>query len=174
MKINFFFFIIFFFYSITSNSTNIKVVDMQIIIDNSESLKSLYNLVENDQKQFLNNFKNEEASLEIKLSEINELKMILNAQELDKEIDIYNELLNNFNYRVEKFNIHYDNQINIHKNIIINKVVDLLKEYSLENNVDLILDANNYILSNNSININDFITTKLNEIIIESNFEKYK
>ena len=174
MKINFFFFIIFFFYSITSNSTNIKVVDMEIIIDNSESLKSLYNLVENDQKQFLNNFKNEEASLEIKLSEINELKMILNAQELDKEIDIYNELLNNFNYRVEKFNIHYDNQINIHKNIIINKVVDLLKEYSLENNVDLILDANNYILSNNSININDFITTKLNEIIIESNFEKYK
>ena len=174
MKINFFFFIIFFFYSITSNSTNIKVIDMQIIIDNSESLKSLYNLVENDQKQFLNNFKNEEASLEIKLSEINELKMILNAQELDKEIDIYNELLNNFNYRVEKFNIHYDNQINIHKNIIINKVVDLLKEYSLENNVDLILDANNYILSNNSININDFITTKLNEIIIESNFEKYK
>ena len=174
MKINFFFFIIFFFYSITSNSTNIKVVDMEIIIDNSESLKSLYNLVENDQKQFLNNFKNEEASLEIKLSEINELKMILNAQELDKEIDIYNELLNNFNYRVEKFNIHYDNQINIHKNIIINKIVDLLKEYSLENNVDLILDANNYILSNNSININDFITTKLNEIIIESNFEKYK
>ena len=174
MKINFFFFIIFFFYSITSNSTNIKVVDMQIIIDNSESLKSLYNLVENDQKQFLNNFKNEEASLEIKLSEINELKMILNAQELDKEIDIYNELLNNFNFRVEKFNIHYDNQINIHKNIIINKIVDLLKEYSLENNVDLILDANNYILSNNSINITDFITTKLNEIIIESNFEKYK
>ena len=174
MKINFFFFIIFFFYSITSNSTNIKVVDMQIIIDNSESLKSLYNLVENDQKQFLNNFKNEEASLEIKLSEINELKMILNAQELDKEIDIYNELLNNFNFREEKFNIHYDNQINIHKNIIINKIVDLLKEYSLENNVDLILDANNYILSNNSININDFITTKLNEIIIESNFEKYK
>ena len=174
MKINFFFFIIFFFYSITSNSTNIKVVDMQIIIDNSESLKSLYNLVENDQKQFLNNFKNEEASLEFKLSEINELKMILNAQELDKEIDIYNELLNNFNYRVEKFNIHYDNQINIHKNIIINKIVDLLKEYSLENNVDLILDANNYILSNNSINITDFITTKLNEIIIESNFEKYK
>jgi Skp family chaperone for outer membrane proteins len=147
---------------------------MQIIIDNSESLKSLYNLVENDQKQFLNNFKNEEASLEFKLSEINELKMILNAQELDKEIDIYNELLNNFNYRVEKFNIHYDNQINIHKNIIINKIVDLLKEYSLENNVDLILDANNYILSNNSINITDFITTKLNEIIIESNFEKYK
>ena len=147
---------------------------MQIIIDNSESLKSLYNLVENDQKQFLNNFKNEEASLEIKLSEINELKMILNAQELDKEIDIYNVLLNNFNYRVEKFNIHYDNQINIHKNIIINKIVDLLKEYSLENNVDLILDANNYILSNNSINITDFITTKLNEIIIESNFEKYK
>ena len=147
---------------------------MQIIIDNSESLKSLYNLVENDQKQFLNNFKDEETILEIKLSEINELKMILNAQELDKEIDIYNELLNNFNYRVEKFNIHYDNQINIHKNIIINKIVDLLKEYSLENNVDLILDANNYILSNNSININDFITTKLNEIIIESNFEKYK
>jgi len=174
LKINFFFFIIFFFYSITSYSANIKVVDMQIIIDNSESLKSLYNLVENDQKQFLNNFKNEEASLEIKLSEINELKMILNAQELDKEIDIYNELLNNFNYRVEKFNIHYDNQINIHKNIIINKIVDLLKEYSLENNVDLILDANNYILSNNSINITDFITTKLNEIIIESNFEKYK
>jgi Skp family chaperone for outer membrane proteins len=174
LKINFFFFIIFFFYSIIANSTNINVVNMQNIIDNSESLKSLYNLVENDQKQFLKNFKDEEASLENKLSEINELKMILNAEELDKEINIYNELLNNFNFRVEKFNIHYDNQINNHKNIIINKIVDLLKNYSLENNIDLILDANNYILSNNSINITDFITTKLNEIIIESNFEKYK
>ena len=147
---------------------------MQIIIDNSESLKSLYNLVENDQKQFLNNFKDEETILEIKLSEINELKMILNAEELDKEINIYNELLNNFNFRVEKFNSHYDDQINNHKNIIINKIVDLLKEYSIKNNIDLILDANNYILSNNSINITDFITTKLNDIKIELNFEKYK
>ena len=42
-----------------------------------------------------------------------------------------------------------------------------------ENNVDLILDANNYILSNNSINITNIITDQFNKIKIETNFAKY-
>ena len=147
---------------------------MQILINNSEILKLLYSEIENDQKNFVNKFQFEERELENKLSDINQLKLILNNEEIDKEINNYNDLLNNFTKRVKNFNLHYDNQITSLKNKIINEIIDILKEYSLQNQVDLILDSNNYILSSDSINITDLVLVKLNKVNIESKFEKYK
>ena len=146
---------------------------MQIIVENSEVLKGLYSDIKKDQKSFLLTFKEEEKFLENKMLEINELKLILNNEELDKEINKYNDLLNNFNKKVDKFNSHYDNQINKLKNIIIKNIITILQNFSIENKIDLILDSNNYILSNNSINITDLILEKLNMIQLETNFEKY-
>ena len=80
----------------------------------------------------------------------------------------------NFNDTVEKFNLHYDEQINNLKNKIINIILDVLKKYSEVNKIDLILDSNNYILSSNSINITDLIKNQVNKQIIEINFEKYQ
>ena len=174
MKIKFFLYLFFLSYSSSSYSTNIKVLDMQILINNSEILKLLYSEIENDQKNFVNKFQFEERELENKLSDINQLKLILNNEEIDKEINNYNDLLNNFTKRVKNFNLHYDNQITSLKNKIINEIIDILKEYSLQNQVDLILDSNHYILSSDSINITDLVLVKLNKVNIESKFEKYK
>ena len=60
------------------------------------------------------------------------------------------------------------------KNVILNEILEILKKYSLDNQIDLILDSNHYILSNNSININDFILEELNKLNIETGFERYK
>jgi Skp family chaperone for outer membrane proteins len=49
----------------------------------------------------------------------------------------------------------------------------ILKKYSEDNKIDLILDSNNYILSSNSINITDLIKDQVNKKKIEINFEKY-
>lgn len=147
---------------------------MQMIVENSKTLVILYSQIDKDQKPFLIKFKEEEETLKIKLSEIDQLKLILNNEELQKEIDIYNDLLNKLNIKVDSFNSHYDNQINKLKNIIITNILKILEAYSFKNEIDLILDSNNYILSNNLINITDLILSDLNEIIIETNFEKYK
>ena len=78
-----------------------------------------------------------------------------------------------FNQEISKFNNHYEAQVNILKNNILNKILEILKKYSLNNKIDLILDSNNYILSSNSINITDLIIELSNEKKIEMNFEKY-
>ena len=174
MKLKIFYLFFFFSISLTAYSSSIRVIEMQSLIDNNQILKKLYLLIESDQNIYLKKFKNEELQLEVKLSEINQLKLILSDEELKNEITNYNELLSNFNTKIEVFNLHYDNQINNLKNIIINNILILLKQYSIDNKIELILDANNYILSSNSINITELISQKLNITDIEFKFEKYK
>ena len=154
-------------------STNIRVLDFQNIIENNTNLFLLYEKIEKDQKAHKEKFINEELNLENEFKKIEKLKLILEPSELEKEIENYNLKLNNFNDRIEQFNLHYDKQINNLKNKLVNLILDLLKKYSEDNKIDLILDSNNYILSSNSINITDLIEEKVNKKKIEINFEKY-
>ena len=78
---------------------------MNILVENSQILRLFYSKVDEDQKSFLIIFKEKEDELEEKLSEINRLKLILNNEELDKEINDYNESLKKFTLKVKDFNL---------------------------------------------------------------------
>lgn len=160
-------------FSSSAFSINIRVLDFQSIVENNINLPILYDQINKDQEIHKNKLKNEEINLQDELKRIEELNLILEPIELEKEIENYNTKLNNFNDKVEKFNLHYDLQINNLKNKIINIILEELKKYSADNNIELILDSNNYILSSNSINITNLIQDEVNKINIEINFEKY-
>ncbi len=164
---------IFFFYSANVNATNIRVVDFQKIIEDNINLSILYDQINEDQVSYKESFKNEELNLQKEFERIEELNLILESNELKKEIENYNIKLNTFNDKIEKFNLHYEIQINNLRKKIINIILEELKKYSEDNQIDLILDSNNYILSTNSINITDTIQQQTNKITIEINFEKY-
>ena len=168
-------FIIFIVISFSTNalSTNIKVLDFQHIIENNINISILYDKIDKDQIFHKENFKKEELNLKKELDRIEKLKLILESAELEKEIDNYNNQLNNFNDKIQKFNLHYELQINNLKNRIVNIILEILKQYSEDNKIDLVLDSNNYVLSSNSINITDIIKDKVNNKSIEINFEKY-
>ncbi|MDC0453245.1 OmpH family outer membrane protein [Alphaproteobacteria bacterium] len=148
-------------------------MDFQIIIEANKNLSLLYDQINKDQEAHKKKFNSEELSLQSELERIEKLNLILEPSELEKEIDKYNAKLNNFNKIIEEFNLHYEKQINNLKNRIINIILDILKVYSEENKIDLILDSNNYILSSNSINITELIKDQVNTKTIEINFEKY-
>jgi Skp family chaperone for outer membrane proteins len=154
-------------------ATSIRVVDFQNIIENNKNLILLYEKIQLDQKKYTTEFQNEENQLQKEINEMDQLKLILDNEELEREINQYNQKLNIFNLKIENFNSHYDDQINELKNKIINITLQILKEYSLENKIDLIMDSNTYILSSNSINITNIIKDKSNTKMIEFNFEKY-
>ena len=160
-------------FSSNAFSINIRVLDFQSIVDNNINLPILYDQINKDQEIHKNKLKNEEINLQDELKRIEELNLILEPIELEKEIENYNTKLNNFNDKVEKFNSHYDLQINNLKNKIINIILEELKKFFEDNNIELILDSNNYILSSNSINITNLIQDEVNKINIEINFEKY-
>ena len=168
-------FLIFIIISFSTNafSTNIRVLDFQDIIENNINISILYDKIDKDQISHKENFKKEELNLKNELERIEKLKLILDSAELEKEIDNYNNQLNNFNDKIQKFNLHYELQINNLKNRIVNVILEILKQYSEDNKIDLVLDSNNYVLSSNSINITDIIKDKVNNKSIEINFEKY-
>ena len=160
-------------FSLNAFAVNVRVLDFQQITENNTNLSLLYDQIEKDQVSYKEIFTNEELILQNDLIRIEELNLILEPIELEKEIENYNIKLKNFNDKIEKFNLHYEQQINNLRNKIINIILEELKKYSEENNIDLILDSNNYILSSNSINITEVIKDKVNKIKIEINFEKY-
>ena len=164
----------FFLISFSALSTNIRVIDLQSLIDNNKDLNQMILNMEIDQEIFKNNFRKKEAQLANDLESIEESKLILNSEEIEQRIRIYNEKLYKFNSEIEKFNSHYDNEISILKNEIIKKILEILKKYFNENEIDLILDSNSYIISNNSINITDLINKELNNNNFDISFEKYK
>ena len=90
-----------------------------------------------------------------------------------KYISNFDEL-NDFNIEVKNFNSHYDNQINSLKSQILDFTLEILKKYSLDNQIDLILDSNNYILSNNSIDITNILLDEINKKKFNISFEKFK
>ena len=161
-------------FSSSAFSTNIRVLDFQKVIESNTNLFLLYEKIENDQESHKKKFNNEESNLENEFKRIDKLNLILEPSELDKEIEKYNLKLNNFNDTINKFNLHYDKQISDLKNEIIAIILDVLKKYSEDNKIDLILDSNTYILSSNSINITNFIKDEVNKQKIEISFEKYK
>ena len=164
---------LFFIFSSSAFTTNIRVLDFQRIIENNINLPILYDQIDKDQEIHKKKLKNEELNLQDQLTKIEELNLILEPTEMQKEIENYNQELKYFNDKVEKFNLHYDLQINNLKNKIIKIILDELKKFSEVNNIDLILDSNNYILSSNSINITDLVQDQVNKKKIEINFEKY-
>ena len=108
MTIKIFLTFIIVFFSSGAFSTNIRVLDFQSIGENNINLPILYDQINKDQEIHKNKLKNEEINLQDELKRIEELNLILEPIELEKEIENYNIKLNNFNDKVEKFNLHYD------------------------------------------------------------------
>tara|TARA_X000000368_G_scaffold413278_1_gene401070 strand:- start:294 stop:818 length:525 start_codon:yes stop_codon:yes gene_type:complete len=161
-------------YSTTTQATNIRVVDLQLLINENIYLRNLIKEIEKDQISHREKFSIIEIELQNELKNINESKVILDNEEIDILINKYNEDLNNFNFEVQRFNSYYEKELNSFKNTILEKILEILEDFSLENKVDLVLDSNNYILSSNSINITDLILNELNKITFDISFEKYK
>ncbi len=155
-------------------ATNIRVIDLESLIDNNENFILFLSELNNDQKLHTENFTIVEKDLKNDLEKLEELKLILDDSEINKRLNAYNNKLNNFNIEIQKFNIHYENQIKLVRNLLLQEILEILKKYSLDNKIDLILDSNNYILSNNSINITNYIQKQLNNINLDISFEKYK
>lgn len=172
IKLPIFFLII--FYSAIISANKIRVLDFQFLIENNPNLINLYAEIENDQLIHKDSFKIKEKELNNELKRIEKLKLILDSDEFTNEINKYNQSLNNFNLEIEKFNNFYEIQINELKNLIINNLVEIIRVYSTNNQIDLISDSNSYILSNNSINITDLILDESNKLKLEFSFEKYK
>ena len=168
------FFITSFFFASNVYSTNVVVIDVNSLINNSKHFLEISNKINFSQQEYKNNLKNIEQNLYKKKEDLENLKLIVNDEEFDiKKNEYYNEVAN-FENDVANFNNHYENEIINIKNIIFSKISELIQNYAIENQIDLILDKNQYLLSADKINISEKILIQLNDSIIDLEFTKYE
>ena len=166
--------ITFFIFTSSVYSTNIVVIDINYLINNSKHFLEISEKINFSQEEYKNKFKNIEQNLYKKKEELENLKLIVNDEEFDiKKNEYYNEVAN-FENDVTNFNNHYENEIINIKNIIFSKISELIQNYAIENQIDLILDKNQYLLSADKINISEKILIQLNDSIIGLEFTEYE
>ena len=153
---------------------SIAVVNIQFLIDNNTQYVEKTKELEISQEKFLFNFNKKENELKNMLDDIESSKLILNKDEINSKIERYNSELNEFSTFVDEFNYHYDSQIIAMREVLLKKIIILLENYAMNNNIDLILDSANYLIASNSINITDYIKDKLNEININLEYEEFE
>ena len=155
-------------------STDIVVIDINYLINNSKHFLEISSKINNSQEKYMNKFKNVEQILYKQKEELEDLKLILNDDEFNiKKNKYYNEV-QNFENDVLNFNNHYEKEIINIKNIIFSKISELIQNYATENQIDLILDKNQYLISAEKINISEIIFLELNELAIDLEFAQYE
>ena len=165
------FFVFCFLYSSNVYSSNIAVFNLEFVFNEINSYKLFIEQVEIYKNNIETNLKLREQDLIDQNNEIESSSLILNDDEMNEIIQIYQKNLSNFQKNVQKYNEVINFNIDTQKNFILNKIASICKNISIEKNFDIILTENNYFLSSENIDISNFIITNLNNLnlILEFN-----
>ena len=169
--------IILFFITIYSTNlfaTKIFVIDVEKLINENIYYKKFMEEIEKNQiseKNELNLIEKEIVDLQ---NEIEQSKLILDQNEINKLIEDYNVKLNKFNILIESYNLHYQNEIINKRKIVLKEIIVLVEKFAKDNNIDIVLDSNNYLVASNAINITEDIELKLKNLELKLDLKKFE
>ncbi len=155
-------------------SNNIAVVDIEEIINLNEYYIKINKQIDEDQKKNSEFLLNNEKKLDFLRKEIEESKIILDENEINKMIIDYNTELDILSNQIDTFNAHYQEQIIEIRKIILKEIIVLAEKYAKNNDIDLILDSTSYLIASNAINITNIIKKELEKINLNLEFEKFE
>ena len=158
----FFIFLFIFLFNTSIYALNVATVDLDIILNNSTSYKVFINKLNDFIDSETSKFENNEIILNKNKEDIESKQSIINESEFNILISNYNEQLANFQNNINNFNSFIDDNIETNKNIIIDKIIEILKEISIQDNYDFIFTNSNYLLSQNKFDISNQVIIKLN------------
>ncbi len=158
----------------TSYSSNLIVLDIEEIINSNKQYEEILIKINNNQDKSSNLLKKDELELENLFEEIEDSKLLLDENEINRLIEEYNIKSNKFNEVVESFNLHYQEQIVEIRKFIIQEIIVLAEKYAKDNNIDIILDSSSYLIASNKINITGIIREKLNNIDLKLEFKDFE
>ena len=169
--------IILFFITIYSTNlfaTKIFVIDVEKLINENMYYKKFMEEIEKNQISETNELNLIEKEIVDLQNEIEQSKLILDQNEINKLIEDYNIKLNKFNILIESFNLHYQNEIINKRKIVLKEIIVLVEKFAKDNNIDIVLDSNNYLVASNSINITEDIELKLKNLELKLDLKKFE
>ena len=156
--------IIFFFliFSISQANENIKFININYIIMNSDAGKVLNNLIEKKNIKFSNELNKIGKSLEDKKNKIISQKNILKKEEFEKLVKEYDIEVKNFNEKRKKKNNELNNFSAKSKKKILDLLNPLIKDYLQKESIQILLQKEKIIFGDEKLDITKEILDKFN------------
>ena len=165
-----FFFLIFVIYSSSLIASNIATINIEYIISKNQDYDLYINDLENKKINIDKQIIYKENTLLENQKSILDSRVLLSQNEFDKKITLNMKLIEDFKIKVDNLNILINQNLDENKSIIINEIINLSNEYAKINNLDLILNENNYFISSKDIDISEKIMSKLEKKKIKLKF----
>ena len=157
-KIIFFFLII----NISQANENIRFININYIVNNSDAGKVLNNLIEKKNKKFTDELNKIGKSLEEKKNKIISQKNILKKEEFEKLIKEYDVEVKNFNEKRKKKTNELSNFTSKSKKKIIDLLNPLIKNYLQKESIQILLQKEKIIFGDEKLDITKEILDSFN------------
>lgn len=164
LKIIILIFLNFFFFQI-SIASNIAYIDLNYIINNSNSGKIIIDKLEDINIKNLNLLKKEQSSLNNEKTEIEKKKNILSNDELNKKINILNDKLEKFNQKQKVMSAEFKELRNNEIANFLKKINPIIETFMIDNKIDLILKKESIYISKTEYDITNKLITLINKNI---------
>ena len=156
------YFIIFSIVSFTSIADNIATIKISYIINNSNEFKIFLKDLDSIKSKFQSELELIESDLSNKKNNIEETKGILSDSEYDKLVFEFNNDAEKFDEKINNYEKIINLNIEKNKELILIAISDIVKEMSHHNDLDLIINEDQYFISSNQIDISKEVLDILN------------
>ena len=165
MNKSFFFYLFFIIFLTTKtfSSDKIVVVDIQFLVDNSLAGKYVNNKITKSDKSNLDYFKKKEKDFTEKEKKIISQKNVLSDTEYQEKVKNFKASLVKYNKekrdKIEKLRITREN---LYKKLF-EKINQVLVSYSNSNNITMVFDKKNLIVTKKDFDVTETILSLLNK-----------
>ena len=156
-------FFIFLLAEISNANENIKFININYIVNNSEAGKDLNKIIENKSKKITSELNNMGKKIENKKDKIISQKNILKKEEYEKLLKSYDEEVKKFNIIRKKRNEDFNKfRINSQKKIL-ETLNPIITAFLKKESVQILLQKEQIIFGDNKLDITDEILRIFND-----------
>jgi outer membrane protein len=155
--------VLFILFTISSYAKDLVVVDIDFIIKNSKNGKEIIDDLNEKNKKLIDKFQKQEKIFKDKETDLLAKKNILSQDEFNNSVNQFRNEINEFNInKQEKLNEFNKEKTNKYAELV-SYINDFLVNYSKENNIKVIIDKKNILISRNDIDITKDILNIINK-----------
>ena len=158
-----YFTVLFILFTISSYAKDLVVVDIDFIIKNSKNGKEIIDDLNEKNKKLIDKFQKQEKIFKDKETDLLAKKNILPQGEFNNSVNQFRNEINEFNInKQEKLN-EFNKEKTSKYAELVSYINDFLVNYSKENNIKVIIDKKNILISRNDIDITKDILNIINK-----------
>lgn len=160
----FYIFLILFINVTILRANEIVFINVDLLINNSNEGKIIIAKLNDLNKKNQLEYEKRQNEIKIIKTEIDNLKNILNQEELDKKIVNLNNAIKDFNEYSSKSKNEFEKIKNNELKIFFDKITPLLEKFMLDNSVKIILDKKNIFIADDQYDITPDIINIINKM----------